>query len=120
MHPVANRACRRARYRRCESFTIRHMSRVGARNPILHQRRACGTPDSEWTNDMVTIEYIGRSATNAYRAKGTAIARATLLHLGMPLPPIMDRHRRPRVPRTGTLLMECFANESSPMQLDTM
>lgn len=38
----------------------------------------------------------------------------------MPLPPIMDRHRRPRVPRTGTLLMECFANESSPMQLDTM
>lgn len=73
---------------------------------------------NERTNNMVTIEYIGRSATNAYRAKGTAIARATLLHLGMPLPPIMDGHRRPRVPRTGTLLMECFANEDSPMRLD--
>lgn len=69
---------------------------------------------------MVTIEYIGRSATNAYRAKGTAIARATLLHLGMPLPPIMDGHRRPRVPRGGTLLMECFANESSHMQMDSL
>lgn len=67
---------------------------------------------------MVTIEYIGRSATNAYRAKGTAIARATLLHLGMPLPPVMDRRRRPRAPRTGTLLMECFANDASPMDMD--
>ncbi len=68
---------------------------------------------------MVTIEYIGRSATNAYRAKGTAIARATLMFLGMPLPPVMDRSRRPMVPRTGTLLMECFANEQSPMDMDS-
>lgn len=68
---------------------------------------------------MVTIEYIGRSATNAYRAKGTAIARATLVFLGMPLPPVMDRSRRSRVPRTGTLLMECFANEQSPMDMDS-
>lgn len=67
---------------------------------------------------MVTIEYIATSATNAYRARGTAIARATLLHLGMPLPPVMDRRRRPRAPRTGTLLMECFANGESPMDVD--
>lgn len=117
MHPVANRACRIARHRRCESFTIRHMSRAGARIRIILSWRACGTPD-ERDATMVTIEYIGRSATNAYRAKGTAIARATLLHLGMPLPPIMDGRRRPRVGRTGTLLMECFANEASPMDVD--
>lgn len=67
---------------------------------------------------MVTIEYIGRSATNAYRAKGTAIARATLLHLGMPLPPVMDRSRRPTVPMTGRLVMECFVNGESPMDVD--
>lgn len=67
---------------------------------------------------MVSIEYIGKSATSAYRAKGTAMARATLLHLGMPLPPIMDRRRRPRVGRTSTLLMECFANGESPMDVD--
>lgn len=79
--------------------------------------RACRAPD-ERDATMVTIEYIGRSATNAYRAKGTAIARATLLHLGMPLPPVMDGRRRPRVGRTGTLLMECFANEQSPMDVD--
>lgn len=69
---------------------------------------------------MVSIEYIGKSATSAYRSKGTAIARATLLHLGWPLPPIMDRRRRPRVDRTSTLLAECFANEQSPMQLDCL
>ena len=69
---------------------------------------------------MVSIEYIGKSATNAYRVGGFAIARATLLHLGLPLPPIMDRRRRPKAGRTSTLLMECFANEQSPMQLDAM
>lgn len=68
---------------------------------------------------MVTIEHIATSATNAYRAKGTAIARATLVFLGLPLPPVMDRRRRPRAPRTGTLLMECFANEGSPMDMDS-
>lgn len=71
-------------------------------------------------NRMVSIEYIGRSATSAYRTKGTAIARATLLHLGWPLPPIMDRRRRPMVDRTSTLLMECFANDASPMQMDAL
>lgn len=84
-------------------------------NPAI--ARVCGAPD-ERDATMVTIEYIGRSATNAYRAKGTAIARATLLHLGIPLPPIMDGRRRPRVGHTGTLLMECFANEASPMDVD--
>lgn len=74
--------------------------------------------DNRGDMGMVSIEYIGKSATSAYRAKGTAMARATLLHLGMPLPPIMDRRRRPRVGRTSTLLMECFANEDSPMRLD--
>lgn len=69
---------------------------------------------------MVSIEYIGKSATSAYRAKGTAMARATLLHLGWPLPPIMDMRRRPKIGRTSTLLMECFANEDSPMQLDCL
>lgn len=82
---------------------------------IARARRA---PYERMDNQMVTVEYIAMSATNAYRAKGTAIARATLLHLGMPLPPIMDRRRRPMVPRTGTLLMECFANEQSPMDVD--
>lgn len=72
--------------------------------------------DKGW--GMVSIEYIGRSATQAYRAKGTAIARATLLHIGWPLPPIMDKHRRPRVGRSSRLVMECFANESSPMDMD--
>lgn len=67
---------------------------------------------------MVTIEYIATSATNAYRAKGTAIARATLLCLGMPLPPVMARARRHGVPRNGRLVMECFANEDSPMDMD--
>lgn len=67
---------------------------------------------------MVTIEYIGRSATNAYRAKGTAIARATLVFLGMPLPPVMDRSRRPTVPMTDRLVMECFVNGESPMDVD--
>lgn len=76
--------------------------------------------DNRGDMGMVSIEYIGKSATSAYRAKGTAIARATLLHLGMPLPPIMDGHRGPMVPRGGTLLMECFANESSPMQMDSL
>lgn len=68
---------------------------------------------------MVTIEYIGRSATNAYRELGTLMAAATLECLGLPLPPVMARARRPRVPRTGTLLMECFANEGSPMDMDS-
>ena len=93
------------------------MSRAGARIRIILSWRACGTPD-ERDATMVTIEYIGRSATNAYRAKGTAIARATLLHLGMPLPPVMDRSRRPTVPKTGRLVMECFVNEQSPMDVD--
>lgn len=74
--------------------------------------------DNRGDMGMVSIEYIGKSATSAYRAKGTAMARATLLHLGMPLPPIMDRRRRPRVGRTSTLLMECFANGESPMDVD--
>lgn len=89
---------------------------------ILHPAivaRPWGARFEKRTTDMVTIEYIGRSATNAYRAKGTAIARATLLYLGMPLPPVMDRRRSTRVRRTGTLLMECFANEQSPMDMDT-
>ena len=74
--------------------------------------------DNRGDMGMVSIEYIGKSATSAYRAKGTAMARATLLHLVMPLPPIMDRRRRPRVGRTSTLLMECFANGESPMDVD--
>lgn len=68
---------------------------------------------------MVTVDYIARSAANAYRELGTAIAAATLLHLGLPLPPVMARSRRHMVPRDGGLVMECFANEQSPMDMDT-
>lgn len=67
---------------------------------------------------MVTVDYIARSASNAYRELGTAIAAATLMHLGLPLPPVMARARRHRVPRDGRLVMECFANEDSPMDMD--
>lgn len=92
-------------------------SRCAKSNPPAIAR-ACGTPD-ERDATMVTIEYIGRSATNAYRELGTLMAAATLECLGLPLPPVMARARRPRVPRTGTLLMECFANDASPMDMDS-
>lgn len=68
---------------------------------------------------MVTVDYIARSAANAYRELGTTIAAATLMHLGLPLPPVMARARRHGVPMDGTLLMECFANGESPMDADT-
>lgn len=64
---------------------------------------------------MVSKDYLIRAAMNAYRAKGTLIARAMLIALGVKVPP--------RVPPAGTVvsydsyteIQECFANHGSPM-----
>lgn len=65
---------------------------------------------------MVTREYIARAAMEAYRKKGTAIARATLKALGLKAPPVS-------APSEGTIvsyesyteIWECFKNGRSPL-----
>lgn len=66
--------------------------------------------------NMVTKEYIARAAMEAYRKKGTAIARAALKALGIKAPPMS-------APPEGTIvsyesyteIRECFANHGTPL-----
>lgn len=66
--------------------------------------------------NMVTKEYIARAAMEAYRKKGTAIARAALKALGIKAPPMSAPPEGTTVSyESYTEIRECFANNGSPL-----
>lgn len=64
---------------------------------------------------MVSKAYLALAAMNAYRIKGTAIARAMLKALGIDVPPRMPAYGSVVSCDSYTEIEECFANHGSPM-----
>ncbi len=64
---------------------------------------------------MVTRAYIARSAMNAYRMKGTAMARVMLRALGIDVPSRMPSEGVTVSYDAYTEIRECFANHGLPM-----